>query len=179
MKTTAIALIATAAYAQSTAAEALADQQPAASTTAIPAGAGVNGLTTQTGSIVTSITPGVSGTVTITQVTDYPAPSQFNIVQTWTMLTGLADDGSNVYQISNGQYGTPVTKAATISTSKRCGTAADMKPVGANSLSASLSSSGCSLSTSATYTQSATTFTQTMALGLVPTATSGSLVLGG
>jgi hypothetical protein len=144
-------------------------------------GAGVNAKATSTGNVAIAVIPEVSGTVVASQVITYATPSSNNIVQSWMTFAGAADNGTdNVYCIANATFGSNVASATSISTSKVCGTATNMQAPGAQTVKNSLNTSGCSLAVVQTYVQvaAASSFTQTASAAMLPTATSGSLVLG-
>jgi hypothetical protein len=138
----------------------------------------VNALATSTAGIAISVIADVSGSVVVEQTVDYPAPSANNIVQSWIVFNGAANDGQNVYAIGYGTYGSSTTAAASISTSNLCGTAADMQAAGSKTVQNSLSNSSCSLNIKQTYAQDATKFKHVVTAAMLPSASNGSLVLG-
>jgi hypothetical protein len=169
MKSAVIATIASLAVAQDMA---------SSKTVTLTAGSGANGLATSTAGVAIATIAKISGTVITTQNIVYPSPSSNSIVQAWTTFVGASDNGDNVYLLDNATYGSDVSKSASISSAKRCGVAADMATPGATSVRNSLSTTNCSLAVTQTMVQALTTFTQTAAAGMLPVATSGSLMLG-
>jgi hypothetical protein len=170
MKSAVIAVISTLAAAQSA--------EVKTKSVVLAPGAGANNLATSTGAVAISVIPGVSGSVIVSQVITYPAPTSNSIVQAWTTFTGSSDDGKNLYILDNATYGSSTSSAATISSAKRCGTAEEMAPPGALTVRNALVTTNCSLAVAQTMVQASTVFTQTATAAMLPVATSGSLVLG-
>ena len=102
MKSAIVAVIASVAIAQKADAK--------TKSVALAAGVGAkNDKNTSTAAITVAAIANVSGTVTVNQTVNIPAPSSNNIVQSWIIFNGAANDGGNVYNIANGTYGSDVT----------------------------------------------------------------------
>ena len=171
MKSAIVAVIASVAIAQKADAK--------TKSVALAAGVGAkNDKNTSTAAITVAAIANVSGTVTVNQTVNIPAPSSNNIVQSWIIFNGAANDGGNVYNIANGTYGSDVTKAATIATSNKCGKVPRMDVPGSATVINALTNNNCSLNVKQTYTQAATSFTHVVDAAMLPSASNGSLVLG-
>ena len=113
MKSAVIALVAATAAAQATATK----------NVRLNDGNGVNSKASSKATVVVAVIPSISGTVVATQNVVYSNPAANNIVQSWMCFNGAADNGENLYAISNGTYGSDVSAAASIASTKRCGAA--------------------------------------------------------
>jgi hypothetical protein len=150
MKSAAFALIATIAAAQDDA---------SSQTITLNDGTGINEKATSQTNIVVVAVPTISGTMVATQSVVYPNPSPNQIVQSWMCLHGAADDGENLYAISNATYSSDVSRPASIVSSKRCGAApASMSALGSKTTISSLSTSSCSLNITQVFDQDGETF---------------------